>query len=168
MAKGCSGNSRYGQSQQTTPEQCLTTPTLYRQRQLQVPQIPAHRHQAQTGRRAYKDRLKGDIDSILIKALRKERAWRYASVEAFSEDIRRHLEGLSVSAHKDTLRYRGQKFLHRLVSPRSGVLHNNSIMFIGWGAFSFVVLIEKYLIAIGWKKNAGIPSAFYVISRSVQ
>jgi serine/threonine protein kinase len=108
-------------------------------------------------------RLKGDIDSILIKALRKEKVWRYPSIEAFSEDIRRHLEGLPVTAHKDTLRYRAQKFVHRLVSPRSGMLHNNSIMFIGWGAFGFAVLIEKYLIAIGWRKDAGVPFAFYIM-----
>jgi tetratricopeptide (TPR) repeat protein len=58
-------------------------------------------------------RLKGDLDTILLKALRKERQKRYASVEQFSGDIRRHLEGLPVLARKDTLAYRTGKFTRR-------------------------------------------------------
>ena len=46
-------------------------------------------------------------------ALRKEPERRYASVDQFSEDIRRHLEGLPVSAHQDTFRYRASKFVRR-------------------------------------------------------
>ena len=38
-------------------------------------------------------RLAGDLDNILLKALRKEPERRYASVQEFSEDIRRHLDG---------------------------------------------------------------------------
>ena len=57
--------------------------------------------------------LKGDLDNIVLKALRKEPARRYASVEQFSEDIRRHLEGLPVSARKDTFGYRASKFIQR-------------------------------------------------------
>jgi len=57
--------------------------------------------------------LSGDLDNIILKALRKEPHRRYASVEALSQDIRRHLEGLPVSARPDTLRYRLAKFLRR-------------------------------------------------------
>jgi serine/threonine protein kinase len=57
--------------------------------------------------------LRGDLDNIVLKALRKEPARRYASVQEFSEDIRRHLEGLPVGASPDTLAYRGAKFIHR-------------------------------------------------------
>jgi serine/threonine protein kinase len=45
-------------------------------------------------------RLVGDIDMIVLKAMRKEPHRRYGSVEQFSEDIRRHLEGLPVIARK--------------------------------------------------------------------
>jgi len=48
-----------------------------------------------------------------LKALRKEPERRYASVEQFSEDIRKHLEGLPVSARPDTLKYRSSKFARR-------------------------------------------------------
>jgi serine/threonine protein kinase len=57
--------------------------------------------------------LQGDLDSIVLMALRKEPERRYHSVEQFSEDIRRHLEGLSVIARKDTLSYRTAKFIQR-------------------------------------------------------
>ena len=57
--------------------------------------------------------LRGDLDNIVLKALRKEPQRRYASVQEFSEDIRRHLEGLPVIATPDTLSYRAGKFIHR-------------------------------------------------------
>src|SRR5262249_12452624 len=58
-------------------------------------------------------RLAGDVDNIILMALRKEPQRRYGSVMQFSEDIRRHLEGLPVIARKDTLGYRSAKFLQR-------------------------------------------------------
>lgn len=57
--------------------------------------------------------LRGDLDNIVLMALRKEPQRRYASVEQFSEDIRRHLEGRPVIAHKDTVAYRAAKFVKR-------------------------------------------------------
>lgn len=58
-------------------------------------------------------RLSGDLDNIVLMALRKEPEHRYASVEQLSEDIRRHLERLPVSACKGTLSYRASKFISR-------------------------------------------------------
>ena len=57
--------------------------------------------------------IPADIDAIALKALRKEPERRYGSVDQFSEDIRRHLEGLPVSAAPDTLTYRARKFVRR-------------------------------------------------------
>lgn len=57
--------------------------------------------------------LKGDLDIIVLKALRKEPQRRYASVEQFSEDIRRHLAHLPIAARKDTAGYRTSKFITR-------------------------------------------------------
>jgi serine/threonine protein kinase len=57
--------------------------------------------------------LRGDLDNIVLKAIRKEPARRYQSVAEFSEDIRRHLDGLPVIARKDTLAYRCVKFVKR-------------------------------------------------------
>src|SRR5438270_3604225 len=57
--------------------------------------------------------LKGDIDNIVLMALRKEPDRRYQSVEQFSEDIHRHLGNRPVLARKDTVRYRAAKFIQR-------------------------------------------------------
>ncbi len=57
--------------------------------------------------------LRGDLDNIILKALRKEPERRYSSVEQFSEDIRRHQAGLPVTASGDTWNYRVTKFIRR-------------------------------------------------------
>jgi tetratricopeptide (TPR) repeat protein len=57
--------------------------------------------------------LRGDLDNIVLMALRKEPARRYSSVAQFSEDIRRYLDGLPVIARKDTFGYRSAKFVRR-------------------------------------------------------
>ncbi|HUA57791.1 MAG TPA: serine/threonine-protein kinase [Verrucomicrobiae bacterium] len=62
-------------------------------------------------------RLKGDLDNILLKAMRKEPQRRYVSVEQFSEDLRRHLENLPVTAHQDSPGYRLGKFVRRYKLP---------------------------------------------------
>ena len=60
-----------------------------------------------------KRRLTGDLDNIVLKALRKEPQRRYTSVEQLAEDVRRHLEGLPVVARKDSWSYRATKFTQR-------------------------------------------------------
>ena len=72
------------------------------------PQRPSAVTDATSGRR-----LRGDLDNIVLMALRKEPERRYPSVEQFSEDIRRHLEALPVLARRDTLAYRAGKFIRR-------------------------------------------------------
>jgi serine/threonine protein kinase len=57
--------------------------------------------------------LEGDLDKILLKALHKDPARRYRSVDQFSEDVRRHLAGLPVAAREDTYSYRAGKFVRR-------------------------------------------------------
>ena len=58
-------------------------------------------------------RLVGDLDTIVLAALRKEPSRRYASVEHLADDVRRHLDGLPVSARPDTLVYRASKYIRR-------------------------------------------------------
>ena len=55
--------------------------------------------------------MRGDLDNIVLMAMRKEPQRRYASIEQFSEDIRRHLEGLPVMAQKATFGYRAGRHL---------------------------------------------------------
>ena len=58
-------------------------------------------------------RLAGDIDSILLMALRKEPELRYRSVEQFADDISRHLNGRPVIARKGSWNYSARKFVAR-------------------------------------------------------
>jgi len=58
-------------------------------------------------------RLRGDLDNIVLMALRKDPHRRYGSVEQFAQDIRRHLEHLPVTARRDTMGYRTSKFVAR-------------------------------------------------------
>lgn len=58
-------------------------------------------------------RLAGDLDTIVLKALEKDPRRRYASVEQFSDDLRRHLEGVPILARPQTFTYRATKFVRR-------------------------------------------------------
>jgi len=58
-------------------------------------------------------RLQGDLDTILMKALRKKPEDRYSSAQEFSKDIEHHLAGRPVVARRPTLSYRGGRFLKR-------------------------------------------------------
>ena len=58
-------------------------------------------------------RLAGDLDNIILMALRKEPQRRYASAEQLSLDITRHLGNLPVMARPDSAGYRAAKFVAR-------------------------------------------------------
>jgi tetratricopeptide (TPR) repeat protein len=75
---------------------------------------------AQTLRR----RLRGDLDAIVLKALRKEPRDRYGSVDQLAEDIRRHLAGQPVLARKSTAAYVARKFFarHKLMAAAAAVV----------------------------------------------
>lgn len=58
-------------------------------------------------------RLRGDLDTIVLRALDKEPGRRYPSVDQLASDLRRHLGGQPVTARRDTLGYRAGKFVRR-------------------------------------------------------
>jgi eukaryotic-like serine/threonine-protein kinase len=57
--------------------------------------------------------LRGDLDNIVAKALKKAPGERYPTAAAFADDLRRYLADEPVSARPDSLRYRAAKFVHR-------------------------------------------------------
>jgi len=63
--------------------------------------------------KSWRRALRGDLDAILNKALKKQVSERYPSVEAFAQDIERHLANLPVQARPDSLGYRIRKFVRR-------------------------------------------------------
>ncbi|GAB5519774.1 MAG: hypothetical protein RhofKO_20250 [Rhodothermales bacterium] len=62
---------------------------------------------------ALRRQLRGDLDRVVLKALRKDAERRYATVNGFAEDLDRYLSGLPVSAQPDSLGYRVRKFVQR-------------------------------------------------------
>jgi serine/threonine-protein kinase len=57
--------------------------------------------------------LAGDLDNIVMKALRKEPSRRYTSVDEMVTDLKRYESGQTVIARPDTMRYRAHKFVRR-------------------------------------------------------
>ncbi len=60
--------------------------------------------------------LAGDLDTIVLTAMRKEPERRYASAGELADDLRRHLEGLPVRARGDSAWYRASRFVRRHVA----------------------------------------------------
>jgi tetratricopeptide (TPR) repeat protein/predicted Ser/Thr protein kinase len=77
-----------------------------------------------TGRERLRRRLAGDLDTIVLQALRKEPVRRYPSVEALLDDLERHRTGLPVRARAASIGYRARKFFgrHRLAGGVAAVV----------------------------------------------
>jgi serine/threonine protein kinase/Tfp pilus assembly protein PilF len=79
-------------------------------------------------------RLRGDLETIVNKALKKNPLERYSSVAEFADDLRRHLDDQPIAARPDTLRYRTAKFVRRHRRGVGGVAAA-VLLFIGLAAF---------------------------------
>ncbi len=99
----------------------------------QEPQAPSVR----SGNRA----LAGDLDNIVLMALRKEPERRYASAAALSADVQRHLDGYPVLAREEGVLYRSAKFVRR---NRMGVA----------AAALFAVLLVGFVVTVVRERNA--------------
>ena len=71
-----------------------------------------------------RDLLSGDLDAIVMMALRKEPAERYGSAELLWQDLQRYSDGLPVLAHRGSRLYRARRFLrrHRVESTAAAVV----------------------------------------------
>jgi len=70
---------------------------------------------------ALRSTLSGDLNAIVLMALRTEPERRYGSAEALSADVLRYLKGLPVQARADTVGYRVRSFLRRQRALVSGI-----------------------------------------------
>lgn len=82
--------------------------------------------------------LQGDLDNIVMMAIRKEPESRYRSVAQLAEDIERHLSGQTVAARPKTFSYRTVKFIKR---NRAGVV----------AAAMLLVTLMAGIIATSWQ-----------------
>ena len=84
--------------------------------------------------------LRGDLDNIVLKTLKKAPDERYGSAEQLSEDLRRYLRGFPVEARPDTTTYRVRKFAQR---------HRSAAIAAGL----FVVALIAGIIATSWQAH---------------
>ncbi|MGV3710519.1 MAG: protein kinase domain-containing protein [Gemmatimonas sp.] len=72
----------------------------------------------------WREKILGDLDQVILRALRKEPDRRYATAAQFSDDVARFLAGLPVQAVRDSSGYRARRFVqrHRLGVLASSVL----------------------------------------------
>lgn len=92
-------------------------------------------------------KLSGDLDMIVLMALRKEPGRRYASAEKLADDIQRYLNGMPVSAQHDTLHYRVDKFVRR---------HKRGV---AAASLTAVALVIATIVSVFYAHKANVESA---------
>lgn len=100
---------------------------------IQSADVPLASTQAAGGLKVARQ-LRGDIDTVLAKALKKDPRDRYTSVESFASDIQRHLAGLPVIARPEARWYRAGKFVRRNLLPLAATGAVIAALMFGLGA----------------------------------
>ena len=125
------GDSRssYGELAREAREQPPRKPSAVVTERDPTTDDPAHLPEARSALRGstpekLRRTLAGDLDAIVLKAMRKDPADRYRSVERLSEDVRRFLDGLPVGARRGGGWYRLRKFAtrHALALAATGLV----------------------------------------------
>jgi eukaryotic-like serine/threonine-protein kinase len=104
-------------------------------------------------------RLRGDLDTIVMKALRKEPERRYATVAALQDDLQRFLNGHAVLARPDRIAYRMRKFAGRhragvaiaavlLGAVASGVVRERTLRARAEVEANKAKTVEEYLVSV--------------------
>jgi len=95
--------------------------------------VPPPSHAA--GSPALRQQIKGDLDNIVLCALRKDPAKRYPTVQEMAEDVRRHLSSRPVEARPPTTSYRVQQFLNANPRRRHAALTVAALILVLGAAF---------------------------------
>ena len=91
-----------------------------------------------TTRHALARTLRGDLDTICLRAFQKEPERRYPSAEQLAADIRRYLDGQPIAARPDTFGYRARKFVRR------------NKLGVGLVSLSFFILLAG-IVGMAWQ-----------------
>ena len=102
--------NRLGDLERSICEETPPAPSMVVQAREDAPGIARQRG---TSPARLRRELAGDLDNIVLMAMRKEAERRYSSVEQFAADVQRHLDGMPVLARADAWSYRAGKFLKR-------------------------------------------------------
>jgi serine/threonine protein kinase/tetratricopeptide (TPR) repeat protein len=125
------------------PQASADTPTTL------TPPSEAVRRGQQGDERGFARRIRGDLDRIILTALREEPERRYASAGQLGEEVGRFLDGRAVLAQPDTLEYRVRTFVrrNRLAVATSAVFLASVITFGAVSAWQARVLFEQRRVA---------------------
>ena len=98
-------------------------------------------------------KVKGDLDAIMLKALRKEPEYRHQTADQFLDDIDRFLTGRPVLAQKESMLYRTKKFiLRRPVIP-------TSIIFILFAIWGYIFTLQQHADQLEVERNIALSEA---------
>jgi hypothetical protein len=100
-------------------------------------------------------RLSGDLDAIILCALRKDPQQRYRSVESLAADLRRYLEHRPVLARPDFFGYKTARFIQRHRAPiaLAGAVAAPLLGLAGFGAYEAHVSLQKSRQAIASQRD---------------
>ncbi len=98
-------------------------------------------------------KVKGDLDAIMLKALRKEPEYRHQTADQFLDDIDRFLTGRPVLAQKESMLYRTKKFiLRRPVIP-------TSIIFMLFAIWGYIFTLQQHADQLEVERNIALSEA---------
>ncbi len=98
---------------------------------------------SQGAERMLRRRLSGDLDAVVLMALRKDPKRRYASAEQLSDDLFRHLEGLPVQARRGAWSYRAGRFVLRHRAVVGAALVANLALVVGLGLAAYQAVVAR-------------------------
>ncbi|MBN2733087.1 MAG: serine/threonine protein kinase, partial [Balneolaceae bacterium] len=92
---------------------------------------------------ALQKKLKGDLDAIALKAIRKEPGQRYRVANEFLDDLNNYQNNIPVSARDDSFKYRSQKFFKRYKQSVAVAVAMVSLIFAFAGFYTFKITEER-------------------------
>jgi len=138
----------------TRPEAASTSVTEPKRPSTVVTQSDATSSTTAAARQTTTERLvrqlRGDLDVICMKALQPEPDRRYASAEAFVDDVKRHLAGLPVTARPESVGYRFRKFVQR---------HRQGVIASVVGALVLVGVVGVYTVQLQAERDRALTEA---------
>lgn len=108
-----------------------------------------------------KNKLRGDLDAIALKAIRKEPDRRYRMANEFLHDLHNYEQELPVTAHQNSYRYRSHKFLNRH-KTQIGVATGVFLLVMGMVSFYTWKLTQERNIAQFQADKAEVVTDFLV------
>lgn len=107
--------------------------------------------------------LRGDLDTIVLKALGKEPGERYATAGAFADDIERHLDGRAIRARAPSVAYRATKFVRRRRVP----IAVGAVVLLGLGTAAWQARVAAAERRAAESNSAELAELVSSITRSV-